>query len=130
MTWRVIEEKQALSCVLVNITWGLIFVFWKVSKLGFGRALMIDRFAVREMQTFVRTIVRDCFWWSFISPHWVSIDCYALQGIEDILYSKLYIFQVKKWISEWDIGTQKIQNIYRALHETLIAAKQRYITAK
>ncbi|KAH3876926.1 eukaryotic translation initiation factor 3 subunit M-like [Dreissena polymorpha] len=31
--------------------------------------------------------------------------------------------QVKKWISEWDIGTQKIQNIYRALHETLIAAR-------
>lgn len=31
--------------------------------------------------------------------------------------------QVKKWISEWDIGTQKIQNIYRALHETLVAAR-------
>ncbi|XP_052801142.1 eukaryotic translation initiation factor 3 subunit M-like [Mya arenaria] len=33
------------------------------------------------------------------------------------------ITQVKKWVSEWDIGTQKIQNIYRALHETLIASR-------
>ncbi|KAL4224690.1 Eukaryotic translation initiation factor 3 subunit M [Mactra antiquata] len=31
--------------------------------------------------------------------------------------------QVKKWISEWDIGTKNIQNIYRALHDTLVAAK-------
>ncbi|XP_060606604.1 eukaryotic translation initiation factor 3 subunit M-like [Ruditapes philippinarum] len=31
--------------------------------------------------------------------------------------------QVKKWISEWDIGTKKVQNMYRALHETLIAAR-------
>ena len=41
-------------------------------------------------------------------------------------YSIYNIFpQVKKWIAAWDIGTIKIQNIYRALHDVLIAARLR-----
>ena len=37
------------------------------------------------------------------------------------------IFQVKVWIGQWEISSQKYQNLLRALYDAFVAAKQRFV---